>query len=193
MSCPAQTCKVTIPRRRCWAHVPRKFFDEHVDKPSATTTEALDRIGTLYRIEDAIRGKPSDERRRVRPNDAWSRLVTLKNWIKAALPRLSAKSEVAKAKRHALGQWSALGRNLDDGTTEIDKSAAERSIRVMATCRKNWLFGESDSDGERTAAIHSVIGTAKLNGNNSEAYLRCVLASIADHPINRVAEILTWN
>jgi transposase len=51
----------------------------------------------------------------------------------------------------------------------------------------------SDSGGERAAAIYSLIGSAKLNGIDPEHYLRTVLASIADHPINRIADLLPWN
>ena len=46
---------------------------------------------------------------------------------------------------------------------------------------------------ERAAAIYSLLGTAKLNGHNPEAFLREVLARIADHPINRISELLPWN
>jgi transposase len=183
----------TVTEAACWAHVRRKFFDEHVNKPSATTTEALDHIGALYGIEDTIRGKPPDERRRVRRDDARPRLDAFRAWIEATLPRLSAKAELAKAMRYALGRWTALSRYIDDGTLEIDNNAAERSIRGIALGRKNWLFAGSDAGGERAAAIYSLIETAKLNGIDPEAYLRSLLARIADHPINRVTELLPWN
>ena len=64
---------------------------------------------------------------------------------------------------------------------------------MIALGRKNYLFAGSDAGGERAAAIYSLIETAKLNGLDPEAYLRDVLTRIADHKINRVAELLPWN
>jgi transposase len=75
----------------------------------------------------------------------------------------------------------------------IDNNAVERTIRPLALGRKNWLFAGSDAGGERAAAIYSLIETAKLNGLDPEAYLCHVLERIADHPVNRVAELLPWN
>jgi hypothetical protein len=59
--------------------------------------------------------------------------------------------------------------------------------------RKNYLFASSDSGGERAAAIYNLIGSAKLNGLDLQTYVREVLARIADHPVNGIAELLPWN
>ena len=84
-------------------------------------------------------------------------------------------------------------RYCDDGRLEIDNNAAERALRAVALGRKNYLFAGSDRGGESAAAIYSLIGTAKLNGIDPESYLRNVLSRIADHPINRIGELLPWN
>ena len=68
-------------------------------------------------------------------------------------------------------------------------------MRLCTAChnRKNYLFAGADVGGERAAAIYSLVGTAKLNGIDPESYLCQVLTQIADHPINRIDELLPWN
>jgi hypothetical protein len=65
--------------------------------------------------------------------------------------------------------------------------------REIAMTRKNYLFAGSDSGGTRAAAMYTLIETAKMNGLDPEAYLRDLIGRIADHPINRIAELLPWN
>ncbi|WP_027782055.1 MULTISPECIES: IS66 family transposase [Burkholderia] len=176
----------------CWAHARRQFYELHAARPNALNTEALERIGALYKVEEQIRSKPPDERRAHRQARARPLLDQLHAWLSATLETLSRKSDTSRAILYALNRWEALTRYCDDGHLEIDNLPVERALRGVAIGRRNYLFAGADSGGERAAAIYSLIGTAKLNGIDPEAYLRVVLARIADHPINQVEGLLPW-
>jgi len=51
----------------------------------------------------------------------------------------------------------------------------------------------SDRGGERAAAIYTLIGTAKLNDVDPQAWLADVLRRIADHPASRLEGLLPWH
>jgi transposase len=177
----------------CWAHARRKFHDIHVTHRSPITTEALNRIGALYAIEEQVRGKPPDLRRSVRQDQARPLLDDFRRWMEKVRQSLSRKSDTAGAIAYALSHWRPLTRYVDDGQLEIDNSAAERALRAVSIGRKNYLFFGADSGGVRAASLYSLIGSAKLNGIDPAFYLRTVLARIAEHPINRIGELLPWN
>lgn len=176
----------------CWAHVRRKFYDLQANRPSPIGLEALERIAALYGIEAEIRGSPPHLRQAVRQARSGPLLTELHAWLSGQGDKLSRKSETAAAIQYALNRWEALRRYVDDGRIEIDNNAAERALRGVALGRKNFLFLGSDAGGERAAAFYSLIGTAKLNERDPEAYLRHVLSVIADYPVNQVADLLPW-
>lgn len=62
----------------------------------------------------------------------------------------------------------------------------------MALGRKSWLFAGSERGGQRAAFMYSLIGTAKLNDIDPQAWLADVIARISDMPVSRLHELLPW-
>jgi transposase len=94
---------------------------------------------------------------------------------------------------YMLKRWLAFSRFLDDGRICLSNNAAERTLRGIALGRKAWPFAGSDRGGKRAAAMYTLIGTAKLNDIDPQAWLADVLRRIADHPAARLLELLPWN
>lgn len=182
-----------IQEAACMAHARRKIYDVHVRHPSPTTTEALERIGKLYAIEAEIRGQTADHRLAVRQEKTLPLLQGLGSWVEEKLSTLSPHSDTKKAFNYMMNQWSALNLFCSNGLVEIDNNIAENALRVVSLGRKNYLFMGSDRGGGYAANLYTIIGTCKLNGIEPEGYLRQVLAVIAEHPINRIKELLPWN
>ena len=176
----------------CWAHARRKFFEIHQAQGSPIAAEALKRIAALYAIESAVRGKPPDIRLKGR-EQAKLILDEFHAWLLDTRRQLSKKSGLAEAIGYALNHWQALIRYALDGRIEIDNNAAERALRAVALGRKNFLFAGSDAGGDRAAAIYSLVGSAKLNGLDPEAYLHFVIEQIADYRISVLDDLLPWN
>ena len=176
-----------------WVHVRRKFFEIDQVQPNSFATDVLHAIASLYAVEKAIKGKLPDQRAVIRQARAGPTLETLKKQLRKALSQVPRKVPLAKATQYALTRWDALSRYADDGSIEINNNLIERETRPIALGRKYYLFAGSDAGGDRAAMMYSLINTAKLNGVEPETYLTQALSVIADHPVNRMDELLPWN
>ncbi|CAH2606032.1 transposase (plasmid) [Rhodovastum atsumiense] len=177
----------------CWSHARRGFYEVHHATASPIALEALERIAALFAIESAIRGQPPERRVAVRQEHATPLLEQLKVFLETSLRQVSGKSELAKAIRYALSRWKALARYVSNGRLEMSNNAAERAMRSPVLGRRNYLFCGSDAGGRRAACIYTIIETCKLNSIDPQAYLTDILGRIADHPIQRISELLPWH
>jgi transposase len=188
------TASGNIELAACWAHTRRKFYDVHQTTGSPIAEEALRRIGALYTIEQSIRGKPPEERQRVRNVRSRRLIDAMRPWLERQLRRVPARSGLAEAIRYALARWDALCRFLDDGRIELDTNTVERAIRPITLGRKNHLFAGSDGGADRWAVIATLITTAKLNDVEPYAYLKDVIERMSNgHPMARLDDLLPWN
>jgi len=177
----------------CWTHARRYFHDELMSNGSPLAREAIERMQPLFAIEAEIHGQPPEARLAARQARSAPIMADLHAWLEATLRRISGKSDLAKAIRYSLAQWTALTTVLRDGRACLHNNAAERQMRPLALGRKNYLFAGSLEGGRRAAIIYTLIGTAELNGWDPQAYLRVLLERIADHPINRIGELAPWH
>lgn len=177
----------------CMAHARRHFFEVFKAVKSPLAKEAIDRIDVLYDIERDIRGQSADARKAARQTLAVPLLDDIHTWMMQAITQIDGKSALAGAFNYSLNRWDSLCRYTEDGRLEIDNLIAERSIRGMGIGRRNFLFFGSDSGGERAAIIYALIETCKLNKIDPHSYLQYVIERIADHPINKIYQLLPWN
>ena len=178
----------------CWAHARRKLYDVYEATASPLAKEALERIAELFAIEARINGRAPPERLAVRQQDAIPLLAELEAFLQKVLSQVSGKSKLAQAIRYATSRWTALTRYTTDGRLEMTNNAAERAIRPLAMTRKNYLFVGSDFGGIRAAAMYTLIESAKVERNSTRRPICATcFARIADHPINRIGDLLPWN
>ena len=65
---------------------------------------------------------------------------------------------------YAVNQESWLMNVFLDGRLELSNNRAERAVRPFAVGRKNWLFSNTSKGADASAAIYSIVETAKANG-----------------------------
>jgi transposase len=191
----------------CWVHARRPFFamadiEENARRKAAgkkeialspIAIEIVRRIDALVEIERSINGKSAEERLTVRQISSRPLVDDLHVYMRAQVVRLARGHDLAKAINYILKRWAGFTLFLEDGRVCLSNNAAERGLRGIALGRKAWLFCGSDRGGQRTAAMYSLIVTAKMNGVDPQAWLADVLFRIATHPAHRLDELLPWN
>ena len=191
-------------RALCWAHARRHFFEladiasqarrrKAAAVISPMALEAVQRIDRIFEIERGINATSANERCDARASLAAPLIAELETWMRDNRAKLSRHDPVAKAIDYMLKDWGAFTAFLTDGRICLTNNAAERALRGIALGRKSWLFAGSDKGGERAAFIYTLIGTAKLNNIDPQAWLADTLARINDIPQSRLHELLPWN
>ena len=172
--------KEDIIRCGCMAHCRRKFFE--ATKASAKgiglANEAIKMIRGLYEVEEQIQDKSIEDRYRIRQAESKPILDEFERWIEEHRGKVPPQSQLGQALNYAHNEWPFLIRYLEDGRLSVDNNMVENAIRPFAIGRKNWLFSDSVAGAKASAAIYSIMVSAKLNGHNEYAYLRHLLEKL---------------
>ncbi|UEQ03877.1 IS66 family transposase [Halomonas profundus] len=179
----------------CWAHARRKFVEAQKVQPKGKTGKAdwaLNQIRKLYGVEKQAKGLEPEARHALREQKSRLLIDQLRTWLDKSLAQVLPKSALGKALHYLNNQWPRLTRFLNDGVIPLDNNLAENAIRPFVVGRKNWLFSHTPSGAQASAAIYSLIETAKANGLSPYDYLQHVfetLPSLNDDDLNT---LLPW-
>jgi transposase len=184
----------------CWAHARRKFTDvtkaQGKKRKAGSADKALSFIRKLYRLEKKARenGYTPEQIYTMRQEEAKPILEDFKDWLHRKKLQTPPKGLLGKAVAYALNQWSRLIGYIEDGHLSIDNNMAENSIRPFVIGRKNWLFSGTPEGAEASAALYSLIETAKANTLEPYSYLRYIFEQLplADS-LEDYEALLPWN
>ena len=165
----------------CWAHARRKFIDAQKASPKGKVGKASVAVGLiakLYAIEKSIKEQDAETIYLMRQKQSVPQLHKIRQWLDKTLHNTLPKGLLGKALSYLDKNWDKLTIYTQDGRLCIDNNPAENAIRPFVIGRKNWLFSASVKGASASAALYSLIETAKANGLEPYQYLRHVFTEL---------------
>jgi transposase len=178
----------------CWYHTRRRYWEAAVAK-SQVGREGLVRIGRIFELDASWKDKPPSEIKRLREQYLRPHVGSFFGWVEEQ--RLRFKDErgyTRTALEYTHNQRDVLTRFFDDGRLVLSNNGAERALKAVALGRKAWLFCGSDDHAKSTAALYSLVASARLHRLDPEEYLRCLIRLVPLWPEDRMLELapLFW-
>lgn len=167
----------------CLVHVRRKFAeivkvaggDAKAAAAGSVALEARRLIDAMFAADSKFDGMAAGERKSARDEHLRPLMESFWQWLHMQLPKASPGLALHKALEYAIWCWPYMMNVLEDGRLELDNNIAERAIKPFVIGRKNWLFSNSVRGAEASAAVYSVVETAKANGLNPRKYVEWLL------------------
>jgi transposase len=178
----------------CWYHCRRRFWEASVAK-CKVAREGLVRLGRIFELDASWKDKPPSEIKRLRAQFVRPHVDSFFSWVDEQFELFKDQRGYTRdALGYARNQRDVLTRFFDDGRLVLTNNGAERAIKAIALGRKAWLFCGSDDHAKSTAALYSLIASARLHRLDPEEYLRCLIRLVPLWPHDRMIELapLFW-
>lgn len=187
-----------VTRCGCWAHLRRKFYEAIPPGKQNKSEESYAEIGVgycnrLFHIEEELQDLSPEERYIKRLELEKPVLEAFWSWLDTVAALRG--SKLAKAVTYALNQKPFMENYLLDGRCSISNNAAENAIRPFVTGRKNWLFADTPKGADASAAVYSIVETAKANNIDVYLYLEMLLGNMVDwdHTDEFMEDMMPWS
>jgi len=190
-----------ITRCLCWTHLRRNFVDalpKDIKSPDATIpSQGIAFCNKLFEIEKTLVNLSCEERKSERLKQEKPVLDAFWSWIDSNKAKVLPKSKLNEALNYAINQKEDLMNYILDGNCSISNNLAENCIRPFTIGRKNWLFSGSPRGATASAAVYSIIESAKANGLNPYKYLYFIFSELpgvqfGQHP-EFLEDYLPWS
>lgn len=153
---------------------------------------AVEKIARLFAIEKQIETLSPDKKVKVRQEKSKPLVDDFFLWCKENQNKVLTASKTGKAIQYALNYEAGLRSFLEDGLVPMTNSLDERTIRPFTVGRKNWLFSTSTKGAEASAAVFSLIETAKANKLNPYDYIEFILDYLPQQDLVEDPKKLDW-
>ena len=188
-----------VTRVGCWAHIRRKFesaFKEGASAGKLLAEKFLIEIKKLFLVEREVIPLTVDERVKIRQEKSLPVINAIRKLIDDNINKIVPRSKLGSAFGYISNEWPHLEHFLNNGNISLSNNRVENAIRPFAIGRKNWLFSDTIEGAEASAAIYSLIGSAKENDLHVEDYLTDVftqLPYLLKEEKPALTSLLPWN
>lgn len=186
----------------CWAHCRRKYSEALESAPGGTDLKEtasyrlLRKINKLFTLEKKLANKSYEEIREIRQAVAKPIIDDFFTDVRECAKVAMGQTKLSKALTYSINQEERLRFYLEDGRVEVSNNRAENAIRPFCIGRKNWLFSNTVKGAQTSAAIYSLVETAKLNSLKPYEYFEYLLSRLTEIDINddkSVEQIMPWS
>lgn len=118
-------------------------------------------------------------------------------WVKSIDPATIVSENTRKGLQYSINQEKYLKVFLGNGAVPIDNSACERAIRPFCVGRANWHIIDTINGADASAAVYSIVETAKANHLKPYEYLKHLLSEMPKHMNDTnftfIDDLLPWS
>ena len=188
-----------ITRVGCWSHVRRKFesaFKDGAARGKAVAELFLKEIQKLFLLEREFVSFSSEERLRARKEKSTPIINSIRKLIDENVTQVMPRCKLGIAFGYICEEWTNLNQFLSNGSINLSNNRIENAIRPFAIGRNNWMFSYSANGADASAAIYSLVTTAKENNLHIEEYLNDVFSKLPllkDQENPTYEALLPWN